>query len=123
MFELGSKVIVNGSWDEKVFKDTEAYIFRLGDAYEDSTILLYMPSWVEEGFGHGQAWEEWDNDQSIFEFEPDESSGSWNVPKEWLTNGNIILVENPSEILGPHWKVIKKINQMKQRRKELGYVF
>ena len=123
MFELGSKVIVNGSWEDADFKDTEAYIFRLEDQYDDKSILLYMPSWAEEDIGHGQAWEEWNDNKVDSGFVPCGYSGSWNVPKEWLTNGNIILAENLSEILGPHWKVIKKINQMKQRRKDMGYEF
>ena len=82
-----------------------------------------MPRWAENGIGHGQAYDQWQFNSFPFDFEPSQVWGAWNVPREWLTNGNITLLEIPAATLGPHWKVIKKIQQMKQRRKDMGYAF
>lgn len=127
MFELGSEVVVNGTWDDMEFKDTVAYIYRLpsddeGAFYGNSYLLLYMPSWAGMGAGHGEA--SYEENRLDFLPEPDKDHGSWNVPADWLENGNIRLVRNSMLYeLGPYWKVIRKIQQMKDRRKALGYAF
>lgn len=129
MFELGSEVVVNGTWDDREFKDTVAYIYRLPSDEEDEYsfygrpyLLLYMPSWAESHIGHGEA--RYQENYLDFLPEPNEDYGSWNVPADWLENGNIRLVRNSMvDELGPHWKVVRKIHQMKDRRKALGYAF
>ena len=119
MFNVGDKVLVTGEFDDRQFNCTEAIIYWIGD----SEITLYMPEWVDRCIGHGSAYDSWSDSMDVSLDEPSDEYGSWCVHIEWLSNGNIVLADTQEKELGPHWKVIKKIHQMKDRRKAMGYDF
>jgi hypothetical protein len=115
-FNVGDRVIVNGEFEGMPFCNASAYIYKLDEDID--MVGLYMPSWADEKIGHYDANEYAD---SSFPVGIDSAFGSWNVPMEWLDNGNIVLEHSFLEKVGKHYKVINKIKQMETRRKQLGY--
>ena len=124
-FSIGDTIQVTGEFEGNEFTNDEAIIYAFDFTYA-KMVTLYFPNL--EGYRdlHSDAMHAYNElvemygDAPYGLQPPDGYANSWNVPHDWLLNGNIQPLSSIKS-RPKHWKVINKIKQIEAKRKQLGY--
>ena len=117
-FKVGDRFLLKHFPHCNQFGEVEVTIYQI-DEYD---LLIYSDEAASKRLGHNAA--DYEGGENLPLPEPDNLSGSWWITQDHLRD--LIITKLPKEGVvtrHPNWKVIRKIKEMQDRRKKMGYEY